>query len=128
MARSSWIGVLAALGGILIVVGGFLGFFLSLLPSGYAAQYSLGTSVAVAIVAVLLGVATLIFSGYTRYQRVGEGMAGALAFLILGAITWVIAGGWLLVVIGSFLTILAGLILLVVILRRGPNGRRSGPS
>ncbi len=128
MARRSWIGVLAALGGILIVVGGFLGFFLSLLPSGYAPQYSLGTSVAVAIVAVLLGVATLIFSGYTRYRGVGQGMAGALAFLILGAITWVIAGGWLLVVIGSFLTILAGLILLVVILRRGPNGRRSGPS
>ncbi|NNN16965.1 MAG: hypothetical protein HKL79_01170, partial [Thermoplasmata archaeon] len=49
-------------------------------------------------------------------------------FLVLGAITWVIAGGWLLVVIGSFLTVLAGLILLVVILRRGPNERSSGPS
>ncbi len=128
MAQRSWVGVLAALGGILIVVGGFLGFFLSILPSGYDSHYSLGTSLAVAIVAVLLGIAILIFSGYTRYRGMGQGMAGAIAFLVLGAITWVIAGGWLLVVIGSFLTVLAGLILLVVILRRGPNERSSGPS
>lgn len=111
--------MLAALGGILIVIGGFLGFFLSVLSNGYAPHYNLGTSFVVATAAVLLGIVILIFSGFTRYRGAGQGMVAALAFLILGAITWFVAGGWLLVVLGAFLTILAGLIL--VILTHGSN-------
>lgn len=124
MTRGSGVGILAALGGILIVIGGFLGFFLNIAGSGYGPPYSIGASVVVAAVAILLGIVILIFSGFTRYRGAGRGLAAGISFLILGILTWLVAGRGLLVLLGAILTIIAGLVLVVMILMGAPNERR----
>lgn len=117
--------LLAALGGILIIIGAFLGFFLSFLPNGYGPDYSTVGLFVVAVLAFIFGVVILIFSGYTHFQGVGRGLGGALAFLVLGILTWAIAGRLLLVAVGAFFTVVAGLVLLILLLARESNTSRS---
>lgn len=124
MASRSLVTFLAALGGVLIILGAFLGFFLTFLPNGYGPEYAGIGLFVMAALAIIFGLTILVFSGYTHFQGVGEGWAGALAFIILGILSWAIAGAWLIVAIGALLTAAAGLLLMITILARGPNSRR----
>jgi len=122
-SNRSTIALLAAIGGILIIVGGILGFFLSFGPYGYRPNLGTIDLIVLAILAVIFGILILMFSGYTHYQGLGQGLSGGIAFIVLGIITWAIAGAWLLVVLGSALTLIAGLVLVIMVLMRGPNHR-----
>jgi hypothetical protein len=112
MVQRSLVTVLAALGALLIVLGGIFGFLLSLGRGMYGGPF-MGSSGAFAygFIAVVLGLVILVFSGYTHFQGATSPLTGGLILIVLGAITWAVVGGWLLVAVGSLLAILAGIIL-----------------
>lgn len=125
MAQRSLVTLLAALGGILIIIGGILGFILGFGPYGYGPRIGDNGSyfAVLALLAIIFGIIILVFSGYTHLRSADQSVVGGLVMMILGLITWVVAGAWLLVAIGSFLAILAGLILLILIVLGEPSGR-----
>jgi hypothetical protein len=109
----SLVSLLAALGGVLVMIGGIVGFLLSFAPGGFGIGDRFAASAIVyGILAVVFGLIILVFSGYTHYRSLETGPTGGVILVVLGAITWIIVGGWALVVAGSFLTVLAGLLLL----------------
>ena len=114
MVQRSLVTVLAALGAVLIVLGGILGFLLSLGNGGFGERFGsdLGAATYGAI-AVILGLLILLFSGYTQYRGPHRSLTGGIVLIVLGVIGWSIVGGWVLVAIGSVLTLLAGLILTI---------------
>jgi|GEM_PF-516098 hypothetical protein len=128
MAQRSLVTFLAALGGILVILGGILGFFLGFGPYGYG-PYGYGprfgvVDVAVlAVLAIVFGLVILVFSGYTHLRSADQSVTGGLILMVLGLITWVIAGLWILVAVGSFLAVMAGLVLVLWILLGEPNWR-----
>jgi hypothetical protein len=126
MVQRSIVTVLAGLGGVLVILGGILGFLLSIGPSGYGPRYD-GTvgALALGLIAIVLGFLILVFSGFTHYQGVDRSVTGGLVLLILGIVTWVIVGGWILIAVGSFLTVVAGLVLVLEVLLAAPRGRGS---
>ncbi len=122
MVQRSLVTLLAALGGVLIIIGGILGFFLSFAPygvgvCGYGPHYC-GSAYAlvIAVLAVIFGLVILVYSGFTHYRGAERNLTGGVVMVVLGIIPWIIAGGWLLVAVGSFLVVVAGLILLAQIL------------
>jgi hypothetical protein len=117
MVQRSLVTALAALGALLIVLGGIFGFLLSLGRGMYGGPF-MGTEGAFVygLIAVILGVLILVCSGYTHYQGVQSSLMGGLTLIVLGAVTWAVVGGWLLVAVGSMLAILAGVILSVEVL------------
>jgi hypothetical protein len=112
MAQRSLATFLATLGGILVIVGGILGFLLSYGPYGYGPRFGLANVAVLAAVAVVLGLVILVYSSYSHLQGAHQNMTSGVALLVLGLVTWVIAGAWLLVAVGSFLTVMAGVVLL----------------
>jgi hypothetical protein len=122
MVQRSLVTVLAALGGILIILGGILGFLLSLAPNAYGPHYY-GTLNALVLgaVAVIFGLIILVYSGFTHLRGAERNLTGGVVLFILGIVTWIIAGGWLLVAVGSFLTVVAGIILVAEILLGNPH-------
>ena len=121
--KRGWAALLAAIGGILIIIGGILGFFLSFAPNGYGPNVALLNSLGLAVLAIIFGIIILIFSGYTHFAGHSRGWVGGLSFIILGILTWVVAGAWTLVLIGSILTIIAGLVVVIMLLVRGPKNQ-----
>jgi hypothetical protein len=114
MVQRSLVTVLAAIGAILMILGGILGFLLSLGSERFGGQLGGDAGAFVyAIVAVVLGLLVLLFSGYTHYRGTDRSLVGGIVLIVLGAIGWEVVGGWLLVAIGSVLAVLAGLILTV---------------
>jgi hypothetical protein len=124
MVQRSLVTLLAALGAILIILGGILGFLLSLGSEDFGGRFgSDGGALVYGIVAVVLGILILLFSGYTHYSSATSSLTGGIILLVLGAITWAVVGGWLLVLLGSILAVLAGLILTVEALVGEGRGR-----
>lgn len=112
MVQRSIVTVLAALGALLIVLGGIFGFLLSLGRGMYGGPFmSTSGALVYGIIAVVLGLAVLVFSGYTHFQGAKTPLAGGVVLIVLGGITWIVVGGWLLVALGSLLAIIAGLVL-----------------
>ncbi len=113
MFPRSLVAVLAALGGILVILGGILGFFLSFAPGGFGmSSRFVGTALVYGILAVVFGLIILVFSGYTHYRALDANATGGIILVVLGVVTWIVVGGWVLVAAGSFLAVLAGLLLL----------------
>jgi hypothetical protein len=114
MVQRSLVNVLAALGGILIILGGVFGFLLSLGSDGFGDRFGSDSGAAVSgFIAVVLGLLVLLFSGYTQYRGSATSLTSGVILIVLGAVGWAVVGGWVLVVIGSLLAVLAGLILAV---------------
>ena len=112
MGRSSLVTVLAALGGLLVILGGIVGFLLSIGPNGYGPRYDgMVGGLVLGLVAIFLGILILIFSGYTHFQGVDRSLTGGLILVVLGIVTWVVVGDGILVDVGSLLTVVAGLAL-----------------
>ncbi|MGP8075565.1 MAG: hypothetical protein ACLP8Y_02355 [Thermoplasmata archaeon] len=127
MAQRSLITLVAALGGILVILGGILGFILSIGPYGYSPYgygphyYASSYALVLGVLAVIFGLVILVYSGFTHLRAAERNMTGGVVLVVLGLVTWVIAGGWLLVALGSFLTIMAGLVLLALIFLGNPH-------
>jgi len=114
MVQRSLVTVLAALGGILVVLGGILGFLLSFGPGGYGPRfYGTIDALVLGTLAVIFGLVILVFSGYTHLRSVERSGTGSIVLIVLGILTWAIVGQWFLVAAGAFLTVVAGLVLLV---------------
>jgi hypothetical protein len=124
MVQRSLVTVLAALGAILIILGGILGFLLSIGPGDYGGHYwDSGGALVYGFIAVILGLIVLVFSGYTHYRGVERTLTGGIILVVLGVVTWAVVGGWVLVALGSFLAVLAGLVLMAEALM-GPSRNR----
>jgi hypothetical protein len=124
MAQRSLVTLLAALGGILVILGGILGFLLSLGPRGFGPMFDSAAYAAVfGALAVILGVIILVFSGFTHLRGAERNLTGGVVLIVLGVVTWIIVGDWVLVAAGSFLTIVAGLVLLAQLLIDNPRVR-----
>jgi hypothetical protein len=118
MVQRSLVTFLAALGGILVILGGILGFLLSLGPHGFGDDRfgaAMG-SLLLGILAVVFGVIILVYSGFTHFGGVDRSLSGGLILTVLGIVTWILVGDWVLVAVGSFLTVLAGLVILAEVL------------
>lgn len=124
MVQRNLVTFLAAFGGILVILGGVLGFLLSLGPRGFGPRFegAFGALV-MGTVAVLFGLVILVFSGYTQYRGVDRSVTGGLVLFVLGAVTWVVVGEWVLVALGSFLTVLAGIVLMAQRMMTDPHVR-----
>ena len=129
MVRRSLVTLLAALGGILVILGGLVGFLLSLGPEGSGPGFegAFGALV-MGVVAVALGLVILVFSGYTHFRGVDRNLTGGLILFVLGVVTWVAVGDWALVALGSFLTVLAGLALVAQVMLADPLARANQAS
>jgi hypothetical protein len=126
MSQRSIITVLAGLGGVLVILGGILGFLLSIGPGGYGPRFGgAADAVVFGLLAIVLGFVILVYSGFTHYQGVDRSVTGGLILVVLGIITWVLVGSWILIAAGSFLTIVAGLGLIFVVLVGEPRGHPS---
>jgi len=117
MAQRSLVTVLAALGGTFVILGGILGFLLSIGPGGYGPRFD-GSYDAFVLgaVAVIMGLVILVFSGYTHLRGAERSATGGIVLVVLGILTWIVVGQWVLVAAGSFLTVVAGLVLLAQLL------------
>jgi hypothetical protein len=124
MSQRSLVTVLAALGGILVILGGILGFLLSIGPNGYGPRFYGGADVLVlGLLAIVFGFVILVYSGFTHYQGVDRSVTGGLVLLVLGIVTWIVVGGWFLIAAGSFLTVVAGLALIFQVVVSEPSGK-----
>jgi hypothetical protein len=122
MAQRSLVTFLAAFGGILIILGGIVGFLLRFAAdSPYGPRYAGIDFAVLAVLSIVFGVVILVFSGYTHVQGHEQNLTGGVILMVLGLITWAIAGAWLLVAIGSLLTVVAGLLLVVLVALRDPR-------
>jgi len=124
MAQRSLVTILAAVGGVLVILGGLIGFLLSLNPEGFGPRLegAFG-ALLMGAVAVILGLIILAFSGYTHYRGVDRNVTGGLVLFVLGVVTWVVVGDWALVALGSFLTVLAGIVLVAQVMLASPGAR-----
>ena len=129
MAQRSLVTILAALGGILVVLGGILGFLLSFHPSGLGPRFdgTLGALV-YGTIAVIFGLVILAYSGFTHFRSLQRNMTGGLVLFILGVLTWIIVGDWALVAAGAFLTVVAGLVILAEVVLADPRVRAMPPA
>jgi hypothetical protein len=114
MFAKSLVTLLAALGGILVILGGIVGFLLSFAPGGFGMEdrFAVGGLV-YGILAIVMGLIILSFSGYTHYRSLESGPTGGVILVVLGVVTWIVVGGSVLVAAGSFLAVLAGLLFLL---------------
>ncbi|MCI4346994.1 MAG: hypothetical protein L3J97_00025 [Thermoplasmata archaeon] len=116
--------ILAALGGLLVILGGILGFLLSFGPDGAGPRLegTLGALV-FGVLAVIFGLIILAYSGFTHYRGVQRNVTGGFVLVVLGVLTWIVVGQWVLVAAGSFLTVMAGLVILAEIVLADPRVR-----
>jgi hypothetical protein len=123
MAQRSLVTLLAAVGGVLVILGGFVGFLLRYGAYSYGPRYGMVDIAVVAALAIIFGLVILFFSGYTQLHSVEQNLTGGVVLIILGLVTWVVAGAWILVAVGAFLTIVAGLVLVVLVIVHEPQIR-----
>jgi hypothetical protein len=110
MVQRSLVPLLAALGGILVVVGGLLGALLSIGPARYGMPFGgMWSALVLGLLAVVFGLVILAYSGAALFGGVPRNLSGGIIHVVLGVVTWVVVGGWILVAIGAFLTIVAGM-------------------
>jgi hypothetical protein len=121
MVQRSLVTVLAALGGILVILGGILGFLLSFAPRvGPRFDGSLNAAV-FGVLAIVFGVIILVYSGFTHLRSAERNLTGGVVLVVLGVVTWIVVGGWVLVAAGSFLAVVAGLVLMAQVLLESPR-------
>lgn len=124
MVQRSLVTILAAIGGVLVILGGIVGFLLSLGPQGLGLRfYGTFGALVMGTIAVVLGLVILVFSGYTHYRGVQRSVTGGIILFVLGVVTWVVVGDWVLVALGSFLTVLAGAVLVAQVMLASPGTR-----
>jgi hypothetical protein len=129
MVQRSLVTILAALGGILVILGGILGFLLSYHPYGFGLYHAgIVGALVYGIIAVILGLVILVYSGVTHYAGISRNAAGGIILVVLGIITWIIVGGWALVAAGAFLTVVAGLVVLAEVVLADPRVRSVPPA
>lgn len=121
MVQRSVVTLLAAFGGFLVILGGILGFLLSYGPYGYGPRFGMANIAVLAALAVVFGLVILVYSGVTHFRGPERSLTGGVVLVVLGLLAWAIAGAWLLVAVGSFLTVLAGVILLIVVVLHEPG-------
>jgi hypothetical protein len=122
MVQRSLVTFLAAFGGILIILGGILGFLLSFGPERFGGVYNgVAGALLLGLIAVVFGLVILAYSGYTHIRGANHSLSGGIILVVLGAVTWIVVGGWLLVAVGSFLAVLAGLVLIAQIILSDPR-------
>jgi hypothetical protein len=115
--QRSIVSILATLGGVLVVLGGILGFLLSLGPDMYGPRLGGPASgLILGALAVILGLVILVYSGFSHVRGSARGMTGGLVLVILGIVAWVVVGEWIVVAVGAFLTVAAGILLLFEVL------------
>jgi hypothetical protein len=121
MVQRSLVTVLAALGGILVILGGILGFLLSFGPRvGPRFDGSINAAV-FGVLAIIFGLVILVYSGFTHLRGAERNLTGGVVLVVLGVVTWIVVGGWVLVAVGSFLAVVAGLVLLAQLLLDNPR-------
>ncbi|MFI5415453.1 MAG: hypothetical protein ACHQ16_07355, partial [Candidatus Lutacidiplasmatales archaeon] len=109
---------------ILIILGGILGFLLSIGNDDFGGRFGMDSGALVyGIVAVVIGMLILLFSGYTHFRGADRSVVGGIVLIVLGAVGWAVVGGWVLVAIGSVLAVLAGLLLCAEVLLGGSRSR-----
>jgi cation transport ATPase len=124
MVQRSLVSLLATLGGILVILGGILGFLLSIGPGMFGPHVDGGVGgLVLGVVAGILGLVILFYSGFTHIQGIRRGASGGLILIVLGIVTWVVVGQWVLVSLGAFLTLLAGVVLLIEVIVADPRSR-----
>ncbi|HEV2450159.1 MAG TPA: hypothetical protein VGU43_07125 [Thermoplasmata archaeon] len=105
--------VLAGLGGLLVILGGLIGFIAgiangigshSVLPGLGGLEYG--------IAAIVIAVLIWMVAGFTHYARPQNRFVAGIGLLVLGLIVWFFFSG-ILYDIGGVLTALAGLIFLL---------------
>lgn len=104
--------VIAAVGGVLILLGGVAAFLLSAARSpgaGLAAGLQ-GAFLALAIT-LLLGFLVLLTARPRLFWWSGRRLFNAIVLAVLGLLTWVFVGGFVLTAIGAVLTIVGGIAL-----------------
>jgi hypothetical protein len=123
MVQRSWVTILAALGGFLVLLGGLLGLLLGYGRYDYGFRYGPVDTAVLAVLALILGVVILVSSGITHYRGPERSTTGGVVLVVLGIVSWAIAGELFLVGLGAFLTILAGVILFLVVMLEAPRGQ-----
>lgn len=118
-SNKSMVALLAGIGGILMIIGGILGFFLSFWSESYRPNLGTVDLLIIAVLAVIFGIIALMFAGYTHYKGLGEGMGAGLGLIIVGIIAYVVSAAWLLTLIGSILVIIAGAIFVILAVVHG---------
>lgn len=121
MVQRSLVTILAALGGILVILGGILGLLLGYGRYDYGLRYGAVDIAVLAVLAIIFGLVILVYSGATHLRGPERNLTGGVVLVILGIIAWAIGGELFLVGLGSFLTVLAGVILFVVMLLDEPR-------
>jgi hypothetical protein len=127
MADRSLVTIIAALGGILVIIGGILGLLLGFGPYGYGPRFVTADIIVLAVLSIIFGVVIIVYSGFTHVRGANQTLTGGLVLIILGIVTWVIGGAWILVSVGAALTIIAGIVLILWIALGEPrmNGSHS---
>ncbi|HXQ48900.1 MAG TPA: hypothetical protein VN842_03885 [Thermoplasmata archaeon] len=111
MVQRSLVTLFAALGGILVILGGLLAALLSFAPGGDGMRYDgMWSAVILGTLAVIFGLVILVYSGVTHFTGIRRNLTGGIVLIVLGIVTWIVVGAWLLVAVGSFLTVVAGVL------------------
>jgi hypothetical protein len=108
------VAVLAGLGGLLMILGGIIGFFRGVAQGVLSHSVTLGFSaLTYGIAEVILGLLILVVAGFTHFAGAGSRVGEGLILLILGLVAWFLFPG-ILLELGAILTALAGLIYLIM--------------
>jgi hypothetical protein len=105
--------LIGLISGVLIIVGGFITFLGHLAGSSLGALGSGTSSVILPIVTVILGFVVLWVSRPRLFWWPGRRTFNGILLVALGVITWIVVGTNLLVIIGSALAMLSGMVLVV---------------
>jgi hypothetical protein len=121
MVQRSLVTILAAFGGILVLLGGVLGLLLGYGRYDYGLRYGAVDVAVIAVLAIIFGLVILVYSGVTHLRGPERSLIGGVVLVVLGIVAWAVSGELFLVGLGSFLTILAGVILFVVMMIEEPR-------
>lgn len=104
--------ILGALGGVLILIGGFVAFLLSLGASGLTGGSAAGHGSWLLLAGTLiLGFLVLLTCRPRLFWWPGRRLFNAVILVVLGLVTWVAFGGFAVTAIGALLTVAAGVVL-----------------
>lgn len=104
--------VIGFLGGLLVLLGGLVRFVLALAGGvGSSSAATLGGPLLGACGILLLGLLILFTARPRFWWWPGRRLFNGILLIAFGALAWIFAGGSLLVLFGSVLTLVAGVIL-----------------
>src|SRR5215469_16007685 len=100
--------VLGTVGGLLVLLGGSIKFWLTWLSAPSLSLDGLGLGL---LATLLLGLFILFTARPRWWWWPGRRFFNALVLVVLGALAWWVSDGFVLTALGAVLTIVAGLIL-----------------